>query len=55
MKKYYKPVSKEIVLDGQELLAGSFNGEDGTLNNSVGSGEAAKRNNLIIIDDEEDF
>ncbi len=49
MKRYYKPTTKEIYLDGELILAGSINDE------GTDAEQLAKRQNRIIIDDEEDF
>lgn len=51
MKKYYKPASKEIVLDTQALLNNVSKDPEGIDGGEVG----AKRNYRIIIDDEEDY
>lgn len=48
MKRYYKPTTKEIYLDGELILAGSINDE------GTDAGQLSKRQGLII-DDEEDF
>lgn len=53
MKKYFKPASKEIVLDSQALLAGSD--KEGLLDGETGTQGAKGINGRIIIDDEEDF
>lgn len=55
MKKYKKPAIKEIVIENENILAGSINGDGGSLNGYVGDGEAAKGiNGRIIIDDDEE-
>lgn len=53
MKKYFKPASKEIVLDSQALLAGSD--KEGLLDGETDVQGAKGINGRIIIDDEEDF
>lgn len=52
MKKYFKPASKEIVLDSQALLAGS---DKGLLDGETDVQGAKGINGRIIIDDEEDY
>lgn len=51
MKKYYKPISKEIFLDMQDLLAGSLDKDS----EGIDGGEVgAKRMGFILIDDDEE-
>lgn len=52
MKKYYKPASKEIVLDTQALLNNVSKDPEGIDGGDVG---AKGINGRIIIDDEEDY
>ena len=52
MKKYFKPASKEIVLDSQALLAGSD--KDGMLDGETDMQGAKGVNGRIIIDDEDE-
>lgn len=42
MKKYIKPAIEKVVIDNESILAGSIGGDGGSLNPSVGDGEAAK-------------
>lgn len=58
MKTYRKPLFKVVELDNEQLLAGSPGGVDtgGTPGDEFDptAPSYAKRNNLIIIDDEEE-